>query len=64
MDGNTTVSRLDYTPSVAENGKSLKCRAENPSLPGSVIENFLTLEVSCKYQVQGWPDATPYLTGV
>ena len=24
------------------------CRAENPNLPGSVIETFVTLEVACK----------------
>ena len=47
-DGNETVSILKYSPSVHENEKSLRCRAENPALLGSVIENFITLEVSCK----------------
>lgn len=49
VDGNTTISTLRYSPTVSENNKSLKCRSENPNLPGSVIENFITLEVSCKF---------------
>ena len=32
-----------------ENEKSLRCRSENPILAGSVIENVITLQVSCKY---------------
>ena len=38
VDGNTTISTLHYKPSINENNKSLKCRSENPNLPGSVIE--------------------------
>ena len=47
-DRNYTVSTLKYAPSVRENEKSLRCRAENPVLAGSIIENIITLEVSCK----------------
>ena len=47
-DRNATVSTLKYAPSVRENEKSLRCRAENPVLAGSVIENIITLEVSCE----------------
>ena len=32
-----------------ENEKSLRCRSENPILAGSVIENVITLQVSCEY---------------
>ena len=42
------MSTLKYAPSVRENEKSLRCRAENPVLAGSIIENIITLEVSCK----------------
>ena len=48
VDGNTTISTLHYTPAVHEDGKSLRCRSENPNLPGSVIENVINLEVRCK----------------
>jgi len=51
-DGNSTVSTLKYAPSVRENEKSLRCRAENPVLAGSIIENIITLEVS--YFPQLW----------
>ena len=47
-DINATVSALKYPPSVYENEKYIRCRAENPVLAGSVIENIITLEVSCK----------------
>ena len=49
LDGNTTISTIQLVPSITQHGKALKCRAENPNLPGSVLENFITLEVSCKY---------------
>ena len=55
VDGNTTISTLRYSPTVTENNKSLKCRSENPNLPGSVIENFITLEVSCKSNTINYP---------
>jgi len=44
-DGNTTMSTLKYAPSERENEKSIRCRSENPILPGSAIENIITLEV-------------------
>ena len=47
-DRKATVSTLKYAPSVRENEKSIRCRAENPVSAGSVIENIITLEVSCK----------------
>ena len=47
-DINATVSALKYAPSVRENEKSIRCRAENPVWAGSVIEIIITLEVSCK----------------
>ena len=49
VDGNTTISTLHLAPSVSQHGKALRCRAENSNLPGSVLENFITLEVSCKW---------------
>jgi len=44
-DGNSTTSALFFTPSVQDNGKSLRCRAENSLLAGYTLENFLMLEV-------------------
>ena len=34
-----------------ENEKSLRCRSENPILAGSLIENVITLQVSCEYNL-------------
>jgi len=59
VDGNTTISTLQYTPSINENNKPIKCRSENPNLPGSVIENYITLEVA--YSPQLWLKLGPNL---
>ena len=51
----TTIYNIFYimltflTLNCRENEKSLRCRSENPILAGSVIENVITLQVSCEY---------------
>ncbi|XP_067138004.1 neural cell adhesion molecule 2-like isoform X2 [Centruroides vittatus] len=44
-DGNITTSLLTFTPSVDDNGKSLSCRADHPSLPNSGIADRWLLNV-------------------
>lgn len=44
-DGNITTSLLTFTPSVDDNGKSLSCRADHPTLPNSGIADRWWLNV-------------------
>lgn len=44
----TSSSIIVFTPSVEDNGLVLSCRAENPFIPGSAIEEGWKLDVVCK----------------
>ncbi|KAK7862971.1 hypothetical protein R5R35_002031 [Gryllus longicercus] len=44
-EGNVTTSTVRLTPTAADNGKVLTCRAENPSLPAGVEEDTWRLDV-------------------
>ena len=46
--GNVTTSVLKLTPREGDHGKSLVCRAENPRLEGSAIEDNWKLAVFCE----------------
>lgn len=46
--GNQTLSVLTFTPTPADDGKYLSCRAENKFIPGSSIEDKWRLVVHCK----------------
>lgn len=50
-DGNATVSRLMFTPTIEAIGKVVMCRAENGQIPGSAIEDTFKLNINCKYFV-------------
>ena len=52
-DGNVTLSIINYVPSVRDAGKYMSCRAENPELPDSSIEDGWKLEIHCKYGKKG-----------
>ncbi|CAG7823957.1 unnamed protein product, partial [Allacma fusca] len=43
--GNVSTSLLKLTPRVGDHGKNLVCRAENPRLEGSAIEDSWKLAV-------------------
>ena len=43
-----TLSILNYTPGVRDGGKYMSCRAENPELPDSTLEDGWKLEIHCK----------------
>ena len=45
-----TESVLHFVPKVDDMGKNLKCRAENPKLIASQIEDSWTLDINCKYR--------------
>ncbi|EEC05768.1 sidestep protein, putative, partial [Ixodes scapularis] len=45
----TSSSVILFTPRVEDNGLVLSCRAENPFIPGSAIEEGWKLDVFCKY---------------
>ncbi|CAG0884521.1 unnamed protein product [Darwinula stevensoni] len=44
-DGNITASTLEFTASVQDINKHLVCRAENPEIPDSTIEDHWELEI-------------------
>ena len=46
--GNVTKSTLRYQPKAAHMGQMLRCRAENPVMPASQIEDTWSLDVNCK----------------
>lgn len=46
--GNQSLSVLTFTPVMDDDGKYLTCRAENPIIPDSTIEDKWRLNVQCK----------------
>ncbi|XP_054717865.1 nephrin-like [Uloborus diversus] len=44
-NGNLTLSTLSLVPTPEDHGKKFTCTAENPSLPGSIIEDTRTVTV-------------------
>lgn len=48
---NQTLSILTFVPVIEDDGKYLTCRAENPSIPDSALEDKWRLNVHCKFKV-------------
>lgn len=46
---NQSLSVLTFTPTIDDDGKYLTCRAENPKIENSIIEDRWLLVVHCKY---------------
>lgn len=46
--GNQSLSVLTFTPTVDDDGKYLTCRAENPFIADSALEDKWRLVVHCK----------------
>ncbi|KAL1415210.1 hypothetical protein MTO96_006885 [Rhipicephalus appendiculatus] len=47
-DGNVTTSVVNFTPTSADNGLQLMCRAQNPLLPGAVAEDVWVMRIYYK----------------
>ena len=47
-----TKSTIYYTPTTADHGKLLACRAENPQMINSGIEDTWSLTVYCEFYCQ------------
>lgn len=49
-EGNESVSVLSFIPVIDDDGKYLTCRAENPEINDSALEDRWRLNVHCKLQ--------------
>ena len=49
-DGNGTVSRITFTPEVADQGHTVTCGASNPAAGGEVLDDGLTLHIQCEWR--------------
>ena len=43
------VSLLQFRPSIADHGATLRCQAFNPSMPLQSIQDTLVLDIYCEY---------------
>jgi hypothetical protein len=48
-EGNLSVSVLSFVPGIDDDGKYLTCRAENPEINDSALEDRWRLNVHCEY---------------
>ena len=48
QEGNITKSKVQMVPESEDDGTILACRAENPSLEASALEDSRVLSVLCK----------------
>lgn len=47
---NITTSTVSFTPSIRHHKSSLSCRAENPKVKGTFVQDSRILNISCKTQ--------------
>ena len=50
QEGNITKSKVQMVPESEDDGAILACRAENPSLEASALEDSRVLSVLCKFR--------------
>lgn len=51
-ESNSSSSFLTFIPAAEDNEKQLVCRAENPKIPNSAIEDYRKLNVHCEYNFE------------
>lgn len=47
-DGNSSISRITFPAEVEDMGSSLSCRASNPNVPASALEDSWALNIYCE----------------
>jgi hypothetical protein len=47
--GNVSESLLSWSPGRADTGRFLKCRAENPDIAASQLEDSWILDINCEF---------------
>ena len=48
-----TTSMIKYSPKRSDNGMEITCRAVNPEMAGSALEDTVQLRVMCKFCTVG-----------
>lgn len=48
-EANGTVSKLNLTPAIEDDGRIVTCRAQTPLLAGGFVEDEWRMQVYCKY---------------
>ena len=55
-DGNSTISVLNLVPRMEDLGGQLACRASNPLIEQSTIQDKINLKIDCEYRISsGFP---------
>ena len=48
-EANGTISKLNLTPAIEDDGRIVTCRAQTPLLAGGFVEDEWRMQVYCKY---------------
>ena len=67
--GNITSSTLPFTPTAADNGRFIRCRAENSLVTDGVMQDSRVLNVRCESILTApdrarWPLSEEFCSGI
>jgi hypothetical protein len=48
-EANGTISKVNLTPAIEDDGRIVTCRAQTPLLAGGFVEDEWRMQVYCKY---------------